>query len=399
MKHVYDNAQRCLQCENPQCIKGCPVSTPIPEAIKLLLAGDIVSAGELLFKNNPLSIICCHVCPQENQCEGNCVLAKSGAPVSISEIEKYISDYYLNVYKPIPSTKTSGKIAVIGAGPSGMAVAFILSSLNYDVVIFERHAHMGGVLRYGIPEFRLPNTYLSSLKQLLLAKGVTLRQNTTIGRNITIDDIMNDGYKAICICAGVWKPIKLKVKGESFGNIHYAIDYLKKPKTYNLGRSVVVIGSGNTAMDVARTAFRFGSTNVSIICRGDERSVSARAVEKAYAELDGAKFIYDKNAVEFTDDGVILEDTISKKRELHKADSCIIAIGQEPRNVIVSNTTGIEVNERGLVKVDEKGATTRKGIFACGDVTTGARTVVGAVQAAKNVAKEINKYIMSNSLE
>jgi len=396
MRHVYDNANRCLQCSDPRCQKGCPVATPIRKAIDLLKSGNIVSAGELLFENNPLSIICCHVCPQENQCEGHCILsAKDNSPVRISSIEKYISDYYLNIYKPVPSKKTNGKVAVIGAGPAGMTIAFLLSSLDYDVVMFERHAHMGGVLRYGIPEFRLPNDYLSRIKRLLLAKGVTFRQNSTIGRNITIDDMINDGYQAICICAGVWKPTKMNLKGESFGNVHYALDYLKKPKTYNLGKTVAVIGSGNTAMDVARTAFRFGSLEVSIICRGGEESISARNVERAYAELDGARFVFNKNTVEFTDDGIIIEDVVTKERELFKTDSTIIAVGQQPRNVIVSNTTGIEVTDKGLVKVDENGQTTREAVFACGDVTTGARTVVGAIAAAKKVANTIHEYILA----
>lgn len=393
---IFDNINRCLQCKVPQCQQGCPICTPIPDAIKLLLDGKITEAGELLFRNNPLSIVCCHVCPQENQCEGRCVLGKKGMPIEVSAIEKYTSDYFLNIYQPTKSTKTSGKIAVIGGGPSGLTTAFYLSDLNYDVTIFERHSHIGGVLRYGIPEFRLPREYLNRFKDVLVSKGVTIRQNTTIGRNITVDDMLRDGYKAVFIGAGVWKPRKLKVPGESFGNVHYALDYLKKPETYSLGKRVIVIGAGNVAMDAARTAFRYGSTEVDIVCLGDGNSIMARPIERSYAELDGAKFLFNKETVEFKDDGVVLRDILSDKCKTYKADSYIVAIGQEPRNVIVSNTVGIEVDNNGRIIVDEKGQTTRDGIFSSGDVVTGAKTVVEAVKSAKTVAKYIDEYVKNS---
>ncbi len=408
-KHVFEDAKRCLQCKNPMCSTGCPVGTPIKEAISLLLRSNITDAGQMLFENNPLSLVCCHVCPQENQCEGHCVLGKTGSPVQISAIEYYISDYYLNIYKPKKSEKTNGKIAIIGSGPAGITIAFILSSRNYDVTIFEGHDKIGGVLRYGIPEFRLPKTVLDRLTQTLRDSGVKIRPNITIGKNLSIDDMLRDGYKAIFMGTGVWNPYKLGIKGESFGNVNYAIDFLRNPNVYDLGRHLSVIGAGNVAMDVARTAFRNGCERVTVFCNSDESGVTAREVETAYAEIDGARLVYNKAAVEFTDEGVILCDTVthndengnksienlSGTEELFPCDSIIIAIGQGPRAVIVSATQGINVNERGLVAVDECGRTSREGIFASGDVVTGAKTVVEAVKVSKKVADAIDNYCKS----
>ncbi|MDD4773594.1 MAG: FAD-dependent oxidoreductase, partial [Eubacteriales bacterium] len=305
-KHIIEDAKRCLQCKNPMCSQGCPVHTPIRDAISLLLDSKISDAGRLLFENNPLSLVCCHVCPQENQCEGHCVLGKKGSPVQISAIERYISDYYLNIYKPAPSDRSKGKIAIIGSGPAGITIAFELSKLNCDITIFEANDRIGGVLRYGVPEFRLPKTILDRLMETLIASGVRIRPNTAIGTNLNMDDLFRDGYKAIFMGTGVWRPYRLNIKGESFGNVHYAIEYLKNPSVYRLGNRVAVIGAGNVAMDVARTAFRHGSEEVTIICNADEGSVTARQIELAYAKIDGAKIIFNKTAVEFTDEGVIL---------------------------------------------------------------------------------------------
>ncbi len=407
-RHVIEDAKRCLQCKNPKCREGCPVSTPINEAIGLLLDSKISEAGKLLFENNPLSLVCCYVCPQENQCEGHCILGKKGSPVQISAIEKYISDYYLNIFKPEKSNKTSGKIAIIGSGPAGITISFILAKRNYDVTIFEGNDYIGGVLRYGIPEFRLPKTVLDRLKDALIACGVTIRPNTSIGTNLYIDDLLRDGYKSIFLGTGVWRPSKLGVKGESLGNVHYAIEYLRNPTVYDLGRKIAVIGAGNVAMDVARTAFRGGVSEVTIINNMDKSASTAREVEVEYAKIDGAQFIFNKSAVEFTDDGVILADSEIKEDEHGKyaepisgtetffpADSTIIAIGQGPRAVIVSSTTGLNVTNKGLVAVDELGHTSRPGIFASGDVVTGAKTVVEAVNVSRRVADAMDEYVKS----
>lgn len=406
-RHVIEDAKRCLQCRTPRCSLGCPVRTPIREAIQLLLESKIAEAGELLFANNPLSLICSHLCPQENQCEGHCVLGKTGSPVQVSEIERYISHYYLNLYKPHPSTKAAGKIAIIGSGPAGITIAFHLAAQNYDVTIFEGNDQIGGVLRYGIPEFRLPKKNLDLLLDVMLQSGVRVRPNTAIGTNLSIDDLFRDGYQAIFMGTGVWRPYKMGIKGESLGHVHFAIEYLRNPDVYRLGRKVAIIGAGNVAMDVARTTLRHGSEEVSIISHMGEMSITARPVELEYAKIDGAKLLYDKTVVEFVDEGVILADSnvetdgsgqptvsaVPGTEALFQADSVIIAIGQGPRAVIVSSTTGIDVTDAGLVAVDSSGHTSREGVFASGDVVTGAKTVVEAVRVSRMVADAIDSYV------
>lgn len=406
-KHVIDDARRCLQCKNPMCSKGCPVGTPIKEAIHLLLDGNIAQAGKLLFDNNPLSLVCCHVCPQENQCEGHCVLGKNSTPVQISAIEEYISDYYLNIYKPaLPKTKGQ-KVAIIGSGPAGITIAFILARLGYDITIFEGNDRIGGIMQYGIPEFRLPKSIFDRLKKTLIDSGIKIRPNTTIGASLNIEDLFRDGFKAIFIGTGVWRPRKLNIKGESLGHVHFAIEYLRNPDVYNLGKRVAVIGAGNAAMDVARTALRHGCEDVSIICRTDEDKISARAIEVEFAKIDGVRFVTRKAPVEFVDEGVILADTelytddcghieyrkVEGSEALIPVDSIIVAVSQGPRSVIVSSTTGIDTTDSGLLAVDDCGRTSREGIFASGDVVTGAKTVVGAVALSRKVAKAIDQYI------
>lgn len=411
-KHVIDDAKRCLQCKNPKCSAGCPIQTPIPEAIRLLLDNKISDAGEMLFENNPLSIICSLVCPQENQCEGHCVLGKQGMPVHISAIENYISDYYLSIYKPTPPPKDRGRVAIIGSGPAGVTIAFLLSQKGYDITIYEGNDQIGGILRYGIPEFRLPKSILDRLMDTLIASGIKIRPNTTIGANLSIDDLFRDGFRAIFMGTGVWRPRKLNIKGESLGHVHFAIEYLRNPDVYRLGKRLAVIGAGNVAMDVARTAFRHGCREVYIICNMDESVITARDVEVQYAKIDGAKFIMNKTAVEFVDGGVILADSEIDTDEngekqarpkpgteaLFEADSVIIAISQGPRAVIVSSTTGIQIKDSGLVAVNEDGRTTREGVFASGDVVTGAKTVVEAVKVSRRVAESIDAYITDKYL-
>jgi glutamate synthase (NADPH/NADH) small chain len=408
-RHIIDDAKRCLLCKNPLCSKGCPVNTPVKEAIDLLLSGKLTEAGKILFENNPLSIVCSHICPQENQCEGHCVLGKKGIPVYISAIEKYISDYYLNIYKPTPSLRNRGKVAVIGAGPAGITIALTLAKKNYDVTIFEGNDKIGGVLRYGIPEFRLPKIIIDRLCNILIESGIRIRPNTSIGANLTVDDLFRDDFRAVFIGTGVWRPRKLDIKGESLGHVHFAIEYLKNPGVYNLGKTLIIIGAGNVSMDVARTAIRHGCQEVLINCNMDESDVSAREKEVQYARIDGAKIEFKKMAIEITDKGVIFADSeiytddkgyrmakpVPGTEKLYPADSVIIAISQGPRSVIVSSTTGINVNASGLVTVDNNGQTSREGIYAGGDVVTGAKTAVNAVKDSQLVAKAIDEYISS----
>ena len=406
-KHVIDDAKRCLQCQNPLCSNGCPVHTPIKEAIRLLLDNEVEQAGKLLFSNNPLSIVCCHICPQENQCEGHCVLGKKGMPVHISAIESYISDFYLDVCTPKVSLKNRGNVAVVGSGPAGITIAFILADMNYNVTIFDGNDQIGGILRYGIPEFRLPKSILDRIKNKLLAVGVKIRPNTTIGASLVVDELFRDDYQAVFLGTGVWRPNKMGIKGESLGHVHFAIEYLRNPGVYNLGKRVAIIGAGNVAMDVARTILRHGSREVYIICNKGESTITARDVEVEYAKIDGVKFEFFKTATEFIEEGVMLSDShvyiddngqekvepIAGTGQLFPADSIIIAISQGPRAVIVSSTGGIDIDNNGLVVTDDCGRTTREGVFASGDVVTGAKTVVEAVRFSRNAAKAIDQYI------
>lgn len=405
--HVIDEAKKCLQCKNPRCTTGCPVNTPIRDVIRLLRESKIDEAGKMLFENNPLSLVCSYICPQESQCEGHCVLGIKGTPVHVSSIEQYISDYYLNVFKPETIEKNGKKVAVIGSGPAGITIAFLLAKKGYEITIFEGHDKIGGVMRYGIPEFRLPKTVLDRLKAALKQCGVIIRPNTSIGTNLTIDDLQRDGFKAIFIGTGVWRPNKLGLKGESLGNVHYAIDYLRNPDVYDLGDSVIVVGAGNTAMDVARTVIRHGSHDVTLVFNRGEEEITARSVETEYARIDGAKLLCYKSVTEFREDGAIVMDCrveedgsvteLPGTETLLPADSVIIAIGQGPRSVIVSSTHGIDVSRRGLVAVDQCGRTSREGIFASGDVVTGAKTVVEAVNVSRRVAEAMDEYLQSLS--
>ena len=405
-EHITDKARRCIQCKNPKCKKGCPIGTPIPEMINLLLAGDINHAGQILFKNNPLSAICSLVCPHEKQCEGSCVLGAKSSPVPISDIENYISEYSLNIMELKPEKKLQGNIGIIGSGPAGITIAVILALKGYNITIFEATDRIGGVLRYGIPEFRLPRDTLDKLKDRLLQLGVVIRPNTLIGAVITLEDLFRDGFDALFIGTGVWKPKKLNIKGESLGHVHYAIDYLKNPDAYTLGERVCIIGAGNVAMDVARTALRKGSKEVYVMYRKGIEDMTATKYEIEYAKLDGVKFELYKSPVELTKEGVRYVETKKVQEEdgeklinlegtekLFPCNAIIIAVSQGPKANIISTTKGIEVSKLGLVITDDMGRTTKEGVFASGDVVTGARTVVEAVKYSKDVAEAIHEYV------
>ena len=402
--HVMDEANRCLGCKVPQGQKGCPISTPIPEVIKLLKANKLDEAGKMLFENNPLTTVCSLVCNHENQCEGHCVLGRKGAPVHFSTIESYISTTYANKMTQGPAPSNCMRAAIIGSGPAGLTIAVILARYGYDVTIFEGKDKVGGVLRYGIPEFRLPKSVLDDFKYRHLdLKGIKFRPNTHIGGAIGIDDLFRDGYKAIFVGTGVWKPNALHIKGETLGNVHFGINYLNNPDSYQLGKRVIVIGAGNAAMDVARTAIRKGVQELT--CFSITKQVAASKHEFSYAQLEGVQFEYNMAPVEIKDDGVIFKDVIENEdgtftdvpdsTHFFPADSVIISISQGPQNRIVNTTQGLAADKRGLLVADETGHTTRPGIFASGDVVNGARTVVEAVAHSKIVAESMHQYMQS----
>ena len=395
MQHIINSAQTCLDCKKPKCQTGCPVGTPIAEMIRLFLSGDIKEAGQKVFDNNPLSIICSLVCPHEKHCEGHCILNKKSIPVNVGGIENYISTYYMN-YREFERPEPNGRnIAIIGSGPAGISLAMMMALKGYNMTMYEANDKIGGVLRYGIPDFRLDRTILDTIEEKLKKIGVKIRKNIMIGKNITLDDMFRDDFDAVFIGTGVWRPKKLGIKGESLGNVHFAIDYLKTPKAYDLGKKVVVVGAGNVAMDVARTAIRNGAHEVSIMYRKGEEDMPAERIEIEHAKIDGVKFNLFKSPLEFTENGIKYENTKEDDKSIafEQADSILIAISQTARDLIVKNNTGLSLGENGLLESDENGITARAGVFASGDVVTGARTVVEAVAFSKRVAKSIEEYI------
>lgn len=403
--HVVEEANRCLGCKRAMCqIKGCPVHTPIPEVIGLFKERRMDEAGALLFDNNPMSAVCSLICNHSNQCEGNCIQGRRGNPVHFSSIENYISRTFLDRYTPKRAEPCGKSVAVIGSGPAGITVAIKMAEAGCDVTVFEQKAEIGGVLRYGIPEFRLPKTVLDDFEyRHLRLKGIKVRPNTDVGKALKIEDLFRDGYKAIFIGTGVWRPNTLHIKGESLGNVHYAINYLQNPDVYHLGNRVIVIGAGNAAMDVARTAIRHGTRHLE--CFSLSSHITASEYEASYAKLEGVNFIFNKKPLEITDKGVVFIDLneaedgtlteIPGTEKLYPADSVIVSISQGPCTTITDSTKNLKTTPRGLFETDEVGRTSIPGIFASGDAVKGARTVVEAVAYSKNVAEAMHEYMQT----
>ena len=405
---LQEEVSRCLLCKKPRCRVNCPVDTPIPQIIELYKSGKIEEAGEILFNNNPLSATCGVICPHEKQCLGNCIKGIKDKPVKFHELETYISSEYLKNAKFKQEKKLKDKIAIVGSGPAGITIAFDLAKRGYQITIFEKNSEIGGVLRYGIPDFRLSRDVLDNMEERLLDLNVKIRYNALIGPVLTIDKLLEDGYKAIFIGTGVWNPKDIGIKGETLGHVHYAINYLKSPKSFRLGEKVIVIGAGNVAMDAARTAKYYGAKEVTVVYRKDFEHMTATNAEIEDAKEEGVKFELFKAPVEIVDEGAIFIDTkmieedgkskmvnVEGSEKLMEADSVIIAVSQSPKNNIVSNTENLETNKYGLLIIDEIGHTTREGVFASGDVVTGARTVVEAVAHSKKVADAIDEYCKS----
>ncbi|MGI6638169.1 MAG: NAD(P)-dependent oxidoreductase [Desulfobulbus sp.] len=405
-KHILEEAGRCLQCKKPRCSKGCPVGTPVNTAIRLLLANKIQDAGALLFENNPLSVVCSLICPHEKFCEGHCIMGKKSTPVQWSDIEHYISSYFLDRLQAdtFKTAEQKERIAIVGSGPAGLTVAFILAIHGYRITIFESKDQIGGVLQYGIPDFRLPKTILDKLYKALLRLNVKVRPNMLIGPVVSLEDLLANEYKAVFVGTGVWNPRPLRLPGETLGHVHYAISYLKNPDVCSLGYRVAVIGSGNVAMDVARTALRKGS-EVTILYHRGEADMSATRYEYDYARMDGVDFEFFVSPVAISDEGVHCRTTrkvvdgegkvrleqIAGTERCFPADSVVIATGQAPLGTL----KGLEIGKTGLVITDEVGRTTHKAVFASGDVVTGARTVVEAVERSKHSAQAIMDYVES----
>lgn len=399
--HVIDEAKRCLNCKKPRCVEGCPIHTPIPAMIQLFLDGKMEEAAEMVFANNPLSVICSLVCDHEKQCEGHCVKGIKGQPVHISSIENYISDTCFERMNFEKRKWNGSRIGVVGAGPAGLTIAILMANRGYKVTIFEIREKIGGIMRYGIPDFRLPKTILDRYYDKIRSLGIKVRPNFALGGATGVSDLLKDGYDAVFIGTGTWKPYRLNVPGETFGNVHYGINYLNNPDVYELGNNVIVVGAGNAAMDVARTAVRKGSNHVTVYSITEVPAASQKEVE--YAKIDGVQFECLQTVIEITDDGAVVCDVewtddgnvIHREETAHfvPADSIIISISQGPQDRIVNRDRELQVDSRGLLKTDASGKTTMEGIFASGDVVTGAKTVVEAVKYSKMIADEMDKYV------
>lgn len=402
---ITNEASRCLQCKKPMCTEGCPAHTPIPKVIALFKENQLMEAGRVLFENNPMSLVCSMVCDHMAQCAGHCVLGRKGQPVHFYEIENYISDAYLDRMTLEGATPFNGKnAAIIGSGPAGLTAAFVLAYHGYGVTIFEEKDRIGGMMQYGIPDFRLPKTILDRYKARLLELGVKIRPHVVMGGDLMIDNLFRDGYRSVFIGTGVWRPSTLGIEGETLPNVHFGISYLARPISYTIGQTVAVIGMGNVAMDVARTAFRHGARRVMLFQRGNKSPASDHEME--YARLDGAEFFFGKSIQRITPEGPVFKNSILNEQgrptgvtgedELVRADTTIIAINQRPKDKLVNTTVGLNANERGLLIVDENNMTTRPGVFAAGDVVHGSLTVVHAVNNAKNAAAGMMRYMENN---
>jgi len=407
--NLKEESERCLLCKNARCQSACPINTEIPKIIEMYREGKYLEAGKILFENNPMSVVCSLICPFENQCMGSCIRGIKGEPIDFPQIENFLSKKYLNEVELMIDEKKNKRVAIIGSGPAGLTVAFILAQKGYGVTIFERHGRIGGVLRYGVPDFRLSNDILDVMEERLLKLGVKFRFNEVIGNTTSVDDLLKDSYDAVFIGSGVWNARKLGVPGETLGHVSYAINYLKSPKTFNFGEKVVIIGAGNVAMDAARTAKRDGKDAV-IIYRRSLVDAPATKLEIREALEDGVEVLEFNSPVRIVEEGIYLEKTeyqidengnkklvvIPNSEYLYEADGIVIAVSQVPRDIIVSKTRGIKVNDRGTIITNKCGHTTFDGVFSSGDVVTGAKTVVEAVRDTKIVAEAMENYLEGN---
>lgn len=383
----------------------CPVATDVPKVMELFLNGGIKEAGALLFMNNPLSAVTSVICPHERNCTGHCVLGRKGEPVQFYRVEEYISRFFLETAEIPPIEKNGIKIAVAGSGPAGITMSLLLLLYGYDVTLFEAQDDIGGVLRYGIPPFRLSRELLDLYKDIMLRMGLHLRPNTRIGSNIMIDDLFPDGYKAVFVSTGTGRPNKLGLIGETLGHVHFAVDYLKTPEAFQLGSRVAIVGAGNVAIDAARTAIRRSHAHVTILHFMGEDDMTANSDEIEMAQIDGVEFVHYAqtvrimenavrcvrvNRVENEDGSVSFEEDYSDTFDV-PADSVIIAIGQGPG--ADTRAAGVRLTQRGLLDVNEWGETDTPGVFAAGDIVSGPRTVVEAVAFTKKVFQRMQEYL------
>lgn len=406
-------AQRCLHCKVPSCQKGCPISNDIPNWVAELAKGNFGNSMKIINTRSNLPAVCGRVCGHERQCEGSCVLGKKGTPLHIGKLERFVADFDWEAglsHEDIPE-KSRGSVAVIGSGPAGLTIAGDLARQGFRVDIFEMEPEPGGVLMFGIPEYRLPKEVVRREIKKIENLGVTFHLNTTIGRDYTVDQLFEQGFDAIFMGTGTGKPKKLDIPGINHPGVRQAIWFLRRVSLYQSrsidreevvigqGDKVAVIGCGNTAIDAARTALRMGAEEVTVIYHRTIDHMSALRAEYDDAVAEGVKFLWNSSVVNI-EGGIgnrlrqITVDTGGETTDM-PLDRLILAVGSAPASRIVSTTDGIEVDPKGYVLTRENpyGMTTRKGVFAGGDVTNRPATVVHAMQDAKKVAEGIAKYV------
>ena len=426
-----EEATRCLNCKNKPCVAGCPVNVHIPEFIAKVAARDFEGAYEEISLTNSLPAVCGRVCPQESQCEGKCVRGIKGEPVAIGRLERFIADWHMaNGSEHIEKPKTNGhKVAIVGAGPSGLTCAGDLAKLGYEVTIFEAFHAAGGVLIYGIPEFRLPKSIVAQEVGKLEKMGVEIKTNMVIGKVDSVDELFEQGFEAVFIGSGAGLPSFMNIEGEDLLGVYSANEYLTRinlMKAYREGydtpiaksRSVAVVGGGNVAMDAARCAKRMGAENVYIVYRRSMEELPARAEEVHHAQEEGiifkllnnpVKIIGDENGrvsgMECVEMQLGEPDASGRRRPIAvegsnfvlPVDTVVMSIGTSPNPLIRSTTTGLEANKHGCLVAKDNGATTKDGVFAGGDAVTGAATVILAMGAGKTAAEAIDEYIKSKN--
>ena len=422
-----EEANRCLGCKNPKCVEGCPVNVRIPEFIKKVQEGDFKAAYEIVTSTNALPALSGRVCPQESQCECKCVRGIKGEPVAIGRLERFVADWYRENVNEMPAkTPSNGvKVAVVGSGPAGMTAASDLAKKGYAVTMFEALHTAGGVLVYGIPEFRLPKAIVANEVEKLKAQGVEVMTNMVIGRVLTIDELFEMGYKAVFVGSGAGLPMFMNIPGESLKGVMSANEYLTRTnlmKAYDesydtpivQSKAVAVVGGGNVAMDAARCAMRLGAEHVYVVYRRGEAEMPARLEEKHHAKEEGIEFMTLCNPTEIIGDEngracgmkcIRMElgepDASGRRRPIEVPDSefvidvdtVIMSWGTSPNPLIRATTPGLETNRKGCLIVNENEMTTRDGVFAGGDAVTGAATVILAMGAGKKGAEAIDKYL------
>ena len=419
-----EEAKRCLNCKKPQCVEGCPVNIRIPEFISKVAEGDFAAAYEVITSTNALPALSGRVCPQESQCESKCVRGVKGEPVAIGRLERFVADWYReNVNKMPEKPESNGiRVAVVGSGPAGLTCASELAKKGYAVSIFEALHTAGGVLVYGIPEFRLPKAIVANEIKKLEAMGVEVMTNMVIGKVLSIDELFEMGYKAIFVGSGAGLPMFMHIPGEALKGVMSANEYLTRinlMKAYNeesdtpviVSKAVAVVGGGNVAMDAARCAKRLGAEHVYIVYRRGEAEMPARLEELHHAKEEGIELCTLCNPTQLLDDGngrvgamecVRMElgepDASGRRRPVEIPDSAftlavdtvIMALGTSPNPLIRSTTPGLETNKKGCLVVNEENMTTREGVYAGGDAVTGAATVILAMGAGKKAAAAID---------